>query len=96
MTTPEQLRTALTRLEQARPAMKRPMKDSAVALALALADERDRLVERMDRRWAWLDANGGHPQFIEREDAVLADIQEYERIEDALRDAAAALYGAAA
>lgn len=96
MTSPDQLRTALSRLESARPAMRRPMRDSANAVALQLTAERDALVARMDRRWAWLDAHEGHPQFVEREDALLADIATYTRIEDALREAASVLYGGSA
>ena len=90
------LRTALDRLANARPSMRQPMQDSAIALALRLADERDALVTRLDKRWDWCDANEGHPQFIEREDAVIADLATYETMEDALRDAAGVLYGAAA
>lgn len=50
-----------------------------------LTTQRDETLARLDRRWAWCDANPGHPLFAEREDAVLADLAEYERLEDALR-----------
>lgn len=91
--TPNEVRVAVERYRAARPAMRQPMRDSATALALGLADERDALVARLERRWAWCAANEGHDRFIDREDALLADLSAYTAIEDALRDAASALYG---
>lgn len=96
MTTPSDLRQMLDRLATARPAMRAAMHASATQLALALADERDALVARLEKRWAWCDANEGHEAFIDRESAVIADITSYEAMEDALRDAADVLLGAAA
>jgi len=106
MTSAEQLRTAVTRYQTARPAVKEAMRDSATALAAQLATERDALVTRIEKRWAWLDESNTvdlgewtvekhHPRFDEREDALLADIRQYEAIEDALREAAAVLLEAA-
>lgn len=89
------LRTALERYETARPTMRKPMQESAVALAIKLTEERDALIERMNKRWAWCDQNEGHPQFIDREEALIADIASYEAIEDELRHAADVLWAAA-
>ena len=91
--TANDLTTAVERYRAARPAMKRPMRDSAEVLALGLATERDELVRLLDKRWAWLDANPGHDQFIDREDALLTILAQYEATEDALRQAASVLYG---
>lgn len=90
---PDDLTQAVTRYQSARRAMRRPMRDSATALALALSDERDELVRVLDKRWRWLDANAGHDQFTKREDALLALLAQYEQTEDALRHAASVLYG---
>lgn len=102
--TPDDLQQAVTRYQNARPAMRRPMLDSATAIALSLSDDRDELVRLLDKRWRWLDERSTidlaawtvekhHPQFDEREDALLAILAQYEAIEDALRHAASVLYG---
>lgn len=93
--TPDAVRLALNRYQSARPAMKGAMRDSATALALQISIERDALVSRMEKRWSWCDGNEGHDQFIDREDALIADIRQYEAIEDVLREAATALLDAA-
>ena len=94
--TPDSLDQAVERYRTARVAMRRPMRDSATAMAQELAEQRNDLVKRMETRWGWLDRNAGHPQFVEREDALIQDIHEYERTEDALNRAASVLYGDAA
>lgn len=95
MITPDAVRVAIERYQTARPAMKGAMRDSATALAMQLSTERDALVARMDKRWTWCDGNDGHEQFIDREDALIADIRQYEAIEDVLREAAIVLLEAA-
>lgn len=49
-----------------------------------LLTERNEILDRLEKRWRWLDANPNHPQYIEREDACLADLADYERLEGAL------------
>lgn len=95
MITPDAMRASVERYQNARPAMKGAMRDSATALAAQLAIERDALVARMEKRWSWCDDNDGHELFIDREDALIADIQQYEAIEDVLREAATVLLEAA-
>lgn len=87
------LRSVMQRYQAAPPALRDPLRASTEAMATTLAKARTEVVARMEKRWGWLDANEGHPQFEEREDALIADIAEYEAMENALRDAATALYG---
>lgn len=89
----DDLRAAVLRYRNARPVMRRPMRDSAEQLGLSLSKERNEAMRLLDKRWAWCDANAGHPQFAEREEALIGLLHEYEAMEDALRDAATALYG---
>lgn len=96
MTSPEALAAALDRLKGTRPELRKALSASAIALAIALADERDVVEQRLETRWKWLNANPGHPQFVEREDAVLADLKRYEAIQDQLIVAADVLFGEAA
>lgn len=91
--TPSDLEKAVERYQSARPALRVALHQSAVNLAIALNHERNALVDLLEKRWTWLDANPGHPSFIEREDEVLADLKRYEQQEDALRMAANALFG---
>jgi hypothetical protein len=54
---------------------------------LDLLTERNTVLARLEKRWRWLDANPNRPQFAEREAACLADLADYERLEDAIRSA---------
>jgi hypothetical protein len=87
------LTQAVERLNTARPALRAALHESAVATAFALTEERNRVEALLEQRWAWLDAHPEHPQFVEREDAVLGDLATYEQMEDALRSAADVLFG---
>lgn len=42
-----------------------------------------KLVDRLERGWAWFDANPDHPQFAAREDRWIAWLREYEAAFDA-------------
>ena len=42
----------------------------------------DFVLRRLETRWKWIDDHPGHPLFTEREDSLLVDLKEYERIED--------------
>lgn len=96
MTKASDVSAAIDRLKKAKPNLRSALHASAVAMALELADERDRMVGLLEMRWRWLDEHPGHPQFSEREDRVLADLTVYEQTEDALRVAADVLFGVAA
>jgi hypothetical protein len=56
---------------------------------LDLLTERNAVRDRLEKRWRWLDANPNHPEYAAREDACLADLADYERLEDALTARAA-------
>ncbi len=96
MATPANLTNAIVRYQDARPALRSALRDSATALAMELATDRDALFVRMDKRWGWCWSNTASPQFAEREAALLADIQSYKEHEEALRMAARVLFGEAA
>lgn len=95
-TTPELLVRAVVRFQDARPALREPMRQATVTMAKELANERDKMKSLLDKRWDWCWVNESSPLFVEREDALLKDLKEYEAMEDALRMAAAALFGEAA
>lgn len=90
------LTNALTRYQEARPALKSAMRESALAIANDLADEHQTLKERLDKRWDWCWVNESHPSFIEREDSLLTDLATYEQEETALMNAIVVLFGDAA
>lgn len=94
--THDDLTKALDRLADARPGLRPALHASAVAMAIELAHERDRMVDLLETRWRWIDEHPGHAAFVEREDAVLSDLAAYERTEDVLRVALDVLYGEAA
>lgn len=96
MTNPVELTKAIDRWKTSPPKMRKAYHSSALAMALNMADERDTLKAKLETRWNWLNANPGHDQFVEREDAVLEDLKRYEALEDALANAANALLGDAA
>lgn len=96
MTTSADLMNALTRYQNARPALKDAMHASALALSVRLASERDSMMKRLDKRWDWCWTNVDNPNFAQREDALLADLKTYEAIEDALRASLVVLFGEAA
>lgn len=91
--TKDDLTRAVIRYQTARSVMKRPMRDSATEIALALSEERDGLIRVLEKRWRWLDEHPTHDQFTEREDAFLDLLAQYEQTEDVLRHAASSLYG---
>ena len=96
MTASTDLMNALTRYQNARPAIKDAMHASALALSVRLASERDALMGRLDKRWDWCDANVDTPNFAQREEALLSDLKTYEAMEDALRESLVVLFGEAA
>jgi len=96
MATATDLMNALTRYQNARPALKEAMHASALALSVRLASERDTLLQRLDKRWDWCWMNVDNSQFAQREEALLADLTTYEAIEDALRRALEILFPVAA
>jgi hypothetical protein len=96
MTTATDLMAALTRYQDARPALRDAMHASALALSVRLASERDTLLQRLDKRWDWCWTNVDNSQFAQREEALLADLTTYEAIEDALRRALEILFPVAA
>lgn len=96
MTTATDLTNAISRYQSARPALRDAMHASALVMATRLAEERDTLVVRLEKRWRWCDMNEGHHQFIDREDAVLADLATYEQMQSALDDAFGVLFTEAA
>ena len=96
MTTAADLMNALTRYQNARPALKDAMHASAIALSVRLASERDALTERHDKRWGWCRTNVDNPNFAQREEALLSDLKTYEAMEDALRESLVVLFGEAA
>ena len=96
MTTAADLMNALTRYQNARPALKDAMHASAIALSVRLASERDALTERLDKRWGWCWTNVDNPNFAQREEALLSDLKTYEAMEDALRESLVVLFGEAA
>lgn len=58
----------------------------AIVRGIKLADERDRLEDKLARQDAWLVANPDHPKFAQRTDQWIVNLQEYERIVDNLED----------
>lgn len=58
-----------------------------------LAPERNALRAKLDQGWDWLDANQDDPAHDATEDALLADLVTYERMEDALANARAIVTG---
>lgn len=60
--------------------------------AIDLNRERHELESKITARWSWLDAHPDHPQFVERENAVLADIELQKQMTDALDAAKVALF----
>lgn len=93
MATAQELLTALTRYQNARPALRDAMYASALALSTRLASERDEVMQRLDRRWDWCWTNVDNSKFAEREAALQDDLKTYEGIEDALTAARSVLLG---
>lgn len=93
---PNELTQSIERMHSARPALRPALHASAVALGMALADERDDLLAKLETRWRWLDDHLNHPQFSDREEAVLEDLKIYMEQQDALNAAAVSLFGDAA
>ena len=93
MATAPELLTALTRYQNARPALRDAMYASALALSTRLASERDTVLTRLDQRWDWCWTNVDNSKFAEREAALLDDLKTYEGIEDALTAARSVLLG---
>jgi hypothetical protein len=60
---------------------------------IALTEQRDALVAKLEARWIWLRDNPTHPKHDERQRAALADLTAYEAMEDRLREAAKNLVG---
>lgn len=49
-----------------------------------LTAERDVVLARLEKRWAWCQNNPNSPLIKERTDAALADLKAYEDLEQAL------------
>lgn len=59
----------------------------AIVHGTDLADQRDRLVAKLEAQDTWLRDHPDHPDFEQRVDLWIANLREYERVCDALAEA---------